>query len=169
MGDLCVFLSFGVLPLFGSFWVQAEVFAWQPILWSLPPGLLTVGILHANNWRDMRSDPEEGCLTPAAMLGERGAAVYYRLLLAIPFALVAAYVLLARVPGVEFPAPLTTLVVVLAVPLAAGLWRRAASVVKDEERQALDDLDARTAQTHMVFNLLLLAGFIAANYLSAVE
>ena len=166
LGDLCVFLSFGVLPLFGSFWVQAETFAWQPLLWSLPPSLLTVGILHANNWRDRRTDPARGCRTPASLLGEKGSAVYYCLLVVLPFVLLVGYVGLAHVPGVEFPAPAAVLLALFSVPLAIRLCHRAFAILKEGDRDSLADLDALTAQTHLAFNLLLLAGFVAGSFLS---
>jgi 1,4-dihydroxy-2-naphthoate octaprenyltransferase len=78
LGDLAVFLAFGMLPVFGTYWVQAQQFSWQPIIWSVPLVLVTVGILQANNWRDIESDRAKGCRTIAGMLSEDGSRVYHR-------------------------------------------------------------------------------------------
>jgi len=99
LGDLTIFLAFGVLPVFGAFWVQAQTFDWRPVLWSVPLVLPTVGILHANNWRDMDTEPAKGCRTFAHVLGDRGSAVYYATLTLGPFFLIALYFVLSRFAG----------------------------------------------------------------------
>ena len=99
LGDAAIFLTFGVLPVLGTFWVQAGSFSWLPVLWSVPLGALTVGILHANNRRDLATDPTMGCRTLASRLGEQGSARYYRLLLLGPFVFVLALLLCNLVPG----------------------------------------------------------------------
>jgi len=53
-----------VLPTSGAVvrgWVtEKQAFCWLPVLWSVPLSLLTVGILHANNWRDIETDGPRG-------------------------------------------------------------------------------------------------------------
>jgi 1,4-dihydroxy-2-naphthoate octaprenyltransferase len=163
-GDLTVFLAFGVLVVFGTFWVQTRRFDWLPILWSLPVALLTVGILHANNWRDLASDPGKGCRTVASRLGSRASGHYYRVLVLSPFGLVGLYALLGRFPQLGLPTPIATLLAFLALPMALRLARAA-----DPDLTVVPALlDARTAQLHLLFCLLCSAAFFISRYVPAL-
>lgn len=158
LGDFAIFVAFGILPVLGAYWVQTQTFAWQPIFWSLPMVSFTVGILHANNWRDIGSDSGRQCRTLASILGEQASRSYYRLLMLGPFVAVVAYLLLARFSPVPVGAPAWVLLVFLALPLAIRLARR-------DWRQRPGEfamLDARTAQLHLVFGVLLTAAFVIA-------
>ncbi len=161
LGDLAIFMAFGVLPVFGSWWVQTRTFAWLPILWSIPLVLLTVGILHGNNWRDLENDGSRGCRTVAGLLGPIGSRHYYHALVLGPFILVAVYVVLGRLPGWNLPTPPAALIALLALPMALRLART---------RPATDPtvfamLDAKTAQLQMVFGVLCAAAFWISRYL----
>ena len=72
LGDFCVFFSFGVLGSLGAWIVQTGEFSWIPVLWAVPQSLLVIGILHANNWRDIAGDTAGGFPTIASLLGDRG-------------------------------------------------------------------------------------------------
>lgn len=162
LGDLGIFLAFGLLPVFGTFWVQAREFRWLPVFWSLPLVSLTVAILHANNRRDFEGDRTKGCRTPAGLLGERGSALYYRALVLGPYLLVALLVMLSLLPGgAVFLCPLTVLIVLPSLPLALRLARTR----RETAPELFAMLDARTAQTQIVFGTLLAAAFFIAPYL----
>lgn len=161
MGDLAIFFSFGILIVFGTFWVQVKEFHWLPVLWSLPPVLLTTGILHANNWRDLESDPIRGCRTVANVLGSRGSEAYYWVLVFGPFVLVAVYLLLGLIPGLGISTPLTTIAAVLALPLAIRLAR----VKRHGTPEQFAMLDGSTAQLHLVFTVLCSVAFFVGRYL----
>jgi len=156
-GDLAILVAFGLLPVLGAYWVQTERFAWQPILWALPLVAYSIGILHANNWRDIDSDAAKACRTPAVRLGYGASRAYYRILMLGPFALVIAFLVGAHVEVLPTAAPLSTLAVLLALPMALKLampdWRT------QPERFAM--LDARSAQLQLVFGTLLILSFIA--------
>ncbi|MDP2989683.1 MAG: prenyltransferase [Kiritimatiellota bacterium] len=164
LGDVAIFFSFGILVVFGAFWVQARQFHWLPVLWSVPPVLLTVGILHANNWRDIESDPSKGCRTVANMLGSRGSESYYRMLVIGPFVLIALYLLLNLFPGLGIHTPLTTLAAFFALPLALRLAR----IKQRGTPEQFMMLDGSTAQLHMVFTVLCSAAFFGARYLPGI-
>ena len=164
LGDAAIFFSFGILVIFGAFWVQARQFHWLPVLWSLPPVMLTVGILHANNWRDIESDPSKGCRTVANVLGSRGSEIYYRFLVLGPFVLIAVYLLLDLFPGLGVHTPLTTLAVFLALPLAIKL----SGVKRRGTPEQFAVLEGSTAQLHLVFTVLCAAAFFIAPYLPAI-
>lgn len=161
LGDLTIFFSFGILVVFGAFWVQARHFHWLPVLWSVPPVLLTVGILHANNWRDIESDPSKGCRTVANVLGSRGSEAYYRILVLGPFVLVAGYLLLDLFPGLGLHTPPATLAAFLALPLAVRLSR----VRRHGTPEQFAMLDGSTAQLHLAFTVLCSAAFLISRHL----
>ena len=72
LGDLAVFLNFGILGALGAWVVQIETFSWMPVVWTVPMAMLVVAILHANNWRDTISDTERRVRTIASLLGDKG-------------------------------------------------------------------------------------------------
>jgi len=155
LGDAAIFSAFGILPVFGTYWVQTETFSWQPIFWSVPLCSYTVAILHANNWRDIERDRGADCLTPAVMLGNRGSAIYYRGLILGPYLLVVAAILLTHGMGWADPAPVTTAIALLSLPLALRL----ASVRPEPGSLPFAMLDGKTAQLHTAFGVLLAVGF----------
>jgi len=155
-GDFAIFAAFGVLPVFGAFWVQTRQFDWLPVLWSVPIAMLAVGILHANNWRDIESDPGRGCRTIAGMLGVRGSARYYRLLVLGPFGLAGIYILPGCFSSLAVQTPPAVLIAFMALPLAIKL----SSIKRSENPQAFAMLDGKTAQLHLLFSVLASVGFL---------
>lgn len=158
LGDLAVFLNFGILGSLGAWMVQARTFSWLPVVHAVPVGLLVVGILHANNWRDSVSDSNAQVRTIANRLGDRGSLIYYAALIFTPFLWVTLAVMLTR--QTKFPLPSTVLVVWLALPAALKCWSKA--VRRHHPRQPLDfvTLDGATAQLNIVFGLLYAAGIV---------
>ncbi len=161
LGDLAIFLAFGVLPVFGTWWVQTRTFSWLPLLWSVPLVLPTVGILHGNNWRDIENDGTLGCKTVAGYLGSAGSRVYYQLQVLCPFVLVAVLAALGQIPSLALPTPPHTLIAVLALPLAIKLTR----IRPETDPQAFAMLDGKTAQLHLLFGGLVTLAFIVARLL----
>jgi 1,4-dihydroxy-2-naphthoate octaprenyltransferase len=75
LGELDILVSFGVLPLVGSYYVQAGLVTWTAILASLPVGLYTMSVLYFHHFLHWRSDKTAGKITPVVALGERGARI----------------------------------------------------------------------------------------------
>lgn len=155
LGDLAVFLNFGTLGALGAWYVQTEYFSWIPVIWALPMSMLVIGILHANNWRDIRSDREGNIHTIASMLGDRASLKYYGYLIFGPFFVVMALVLIPyfAFPNVPFM-PFTFAIVLLSLPMALKLWQKA--LRRKEPKNPIDfvALDGATAQFNLVFGLL---------------
>jgi 1,4-dihydroxy-2-naphthoate octaprenyltransferase len=89
LGELMVFLFFGVMATAGTAYVQAEhvtAAAWWA---SAAMGFLAVAILVANNLRDIPTDAPSGRRTLAVRLGDRRTRVLYRALVVAAFATVA--------------------------------------------------------------------------------
>lgn len=161
LGDLAVFLAYGVLATLGAWTVQTGRLAAVPLVWSLPVSLLVVAIVHANNWRDLKTDRARGIRTFAGVLGERGSRIYYISLVAGAFTVTAALVLAAGVLRLWEPrAPLTVLLVLLLLPMALRLIRGASIEARASDPGALLLLDARTARLHLLFGVTLTAAFL---------
>jgi 1,4-dihydroxy-2-naphthoate octaprenyltransferase len=165
LGDLAVFLDFGLLGALGAWLVQTRSFSWLPVVWTIPMAMLVVAILHANNWRDSISDRERRVTTAAALLGDRGALVYYGFLIFGSMAIILALVFLPRLVSAPASAmPLTFLAVLLALPRALILWGRARRRHNPCQPMDFIILDGATASYNLLFGLLC-TGAIWLNFL----
>src|SRR5436305_10579644 len=73
LGELFVFLFFGIVAVAGSFFVQVEHLDWEAFALAVPVGLLAASILVVNNLRDIETDRRAGKRTLAVRLGRRRA------------------------------------------------------------------------------------------------
>lgn len=147
LGDLAVFLDFGILGALGAWTVQTGSLSWLPVIWAVPMSILVVGILHANNWRDIAGDTGKTVTTLASLLGDRGSLIYYGVLIFGPFALVTGFVV-SRIMPPAF------LVVWLAIPIAIAHWRKARNRATPKQPLDFIALDGATAQLNLAFGLL---------------
>jgi 1,4-dihydroxy-2-naphthoate octaprenyltransferase len=108
LGEVFVFLCFGVVAVAGTAYVQMKALTWLGLAASVPAGLLACALLMVNNLRDIGTDTVAGKRTLAVMLGDARSRAGYVLTLLVPFGIAA---LLA------FFRPLT-LLTVLTLPLA---------------------------------------------------
>ncbi len=114
LGDVFVFLFFGLAAVAGTVFVQTGT--WEPVALALgvPMGLLAAAVLTVNNIRDIDTDERAGKRTIPVRLGRSRARLYYGSLLAIPYLVVAALVAAAQLP-------VASLAVLLSLPLALKL------------------------------------------------
>lgn len=150
LGDLFVFVFFGVVAVCGTYWVQAGVWSWDALVASLPVGLLSTAILVVNNYRDMETDRKVGKNTLAVRFGARAARAQYVGLVVLAFVVPVAQVVSGR--------PVSLLGSLLAIPLAAVVVRRFLRLRGAE----LNGVLAATAGVLMVFGLLYSIGWLAA-------
>ena len=108
LGEVFVFVCFGVVAVTGTAYVQMKELTWLGLAASVPAGLLACALLMVNNLRDIGTDTLAGKRTLAVVLGDARSRVMYVLTLLTPFGVAA---LLA------FFRPLT-LLTALALPLA---------------------------------------------------
>jgi 1,4-dihydroxy-2-naphthoate octaprenyltransferase len=108
LGEVFVFLCFGVVAVAGTAYVQMKALTWLGLAASVPAGLLACALLMVNNLRDIGTDTVAGKRTLAVMLGDARSRAGYVLTLLVPFGIAA---LLA------FYRPFT-LLTVLTLPLA---------------------------------------------------
>ncbi len=120
LGELDILISFGILPLVGSYYVQSGSVTLSALLASLPIGLYTTAVLYFHHFLHWRADQEVGKITPIVALGERRARIagaILLLLIAVTFLLDAA---LQVFPWYSFLAAFTVIPVLLAVRKATG-------------------------------------------------
>ena len=81
LGDLGVFLFFGLLSTLGGYYLQTQTLTTEAIWSGIAIALPCVGVLNLNNLRDMTNDRKHGKRTFASLLGPTGARVYHTMLL----------------------------------------------------------------------------------------
>ena len=121
LGELFVFLFFGVVAVNGSYYVQTEGLGWEAFVLSLPVGLLAAAILVVNNVRDMDTDRRAGKRTLAVKLGRERTRRLFAAMLALAFLLPLAVPLGG---GLSWWVAMSLLAVALAPPLARTVATR---------------------------------------------
>jgi 1,4-dihydroxy-2-naphthoate octaprenyltransferase len=86
LGEVSVFLFFGVAAVAGTAFVQMERLSWLGLAASVPAGLLACALLMVNNLRDIGSDATSGKRTLAVRIGDTRSRTVYLLFLLVPFA-----------------------------------------------------------------------------------
>src|SRR5438132_5490179 len=85
LGELFVFLFFGVVAVAGSYFVQVQELPWQAFVCAVPVGLLASAILVVNNVRDLETDRRAGKRTLAVRLGRARTRTLYIAMLSCAF------------------------------------------------------------------------------------
>ena len=90
-GDFFVFVFFGLVGVFGTYFLHTQQANWIVLLPASGLGLLSAGVLNLNNIRDIKNDSEKGKVTIPVRLGEQKALVYHSLLIWVAVLLVIIY------------------------------------------------------------------------------
>lgn len=90
LGELFVFIFFGVVATVGTFYVQGEQITRDALLASIPMGTFSCALLAVNNIRDRALDEPVGKRTLAVRLGDRNARIFFAALIALGYLAVAA-------------------------------------------------------------------------------
>jgi 1,4-dihydroxy-2-naphthoate polyprenyltransferase len=114
LGELSVFLFFGIAAVAGTAYVQMQTLTWLPFAASAAIGLLACALLVINNLRDIPTDSETGKRTLAVVLGDHRTRALYAGCIIVPFCVA---VLLA-------PARPLSLLALVALPLALAPVRQ---------------------------------------------
>ena len=77
LGDLFVFIFFGVVSVMGSYFAMSGVLPWICVLPAVAIGFLSSGVLNMNNIRDIENDSVCGKRTIPVILGIQGAKIYH--------------------------------------------------------------------------------------------
>ncbi len=81
LGDLSVFLFFGLLPVIGVFYLLANKIESAIVLPAISIGAFSTGVLNLNNMRDVENDKQSGKITLAVKLGHKASRIYHTLLI----------------------------------------------------------------------------------------
>jgi len=144
LGELSVFIFFGVVAVVGTSYVLIERVTTTAVVASVPVGLLACALLVVNNLRDLDADAAAGKRTLAVRMGDQRTRALYSVLMLAPFGL--AMVLAVRRP----PALLALLALPLAMP-AVRIARHAVGA-------GLVDALQRTGRAQLAYGLLLAVG-----------
>jgi 1,4-dihydroxy-2-naphthoate octaprenyltransferase len=90
LGELFVFIFFGVVATVGTFYVQSEQITLDALLASIPMGTFSCALLAVNNIRDRALDEPVGKRTLAVRLGDRNSRIFFAALIALGYLAVAA-------------------------------------------------------------------------------
>jgi len=171
LGDLFVFVYFGVVAVTGTFYVQAVASGgyalfptWVPegtvtaaaVTASLPAAGLSTAILAVNNIRDRETDAAAGKRTLAVLLGYRWSRVEFLALVGMAYVVPTIF---ALDPAFGLPA----LAPLVSLPLAASVSR---TVLTRTDGEALNPALERVGQALFVHSLLFAAGLAATELLS---
>lgn len=155
LSDLNIFVIFGMLIMLGTSLVSTGAIDFRSLLLTIPLGLITLSVLHANNTVDIQSDGNAGLHTLAMAMGQTAAAKTYIVYQVLPFVWVAVCAVLGYLPW-------TALLCLVAFIPAMGNIKKAARY-KEEGRDALIGLDLMSAKLQLIFSLTLAVGlFVAA-------
>jgi 1,4-dihydroxy-2-naphthoate polyprenyltransferase len=150
LGELFVFVFFGIVAVVGSYYVQTEELRWEAFALAVPVGLLSSAILVVNNVRDIDTDRRAGKRTLAVKLGRDRARQLFTAMVVLSF----------LAPVVTFALGGLTawlLISLIALPLAVPLIR---TVSSRTDGPALNGALAGTGRLLAVFSLLLAAGVV---------
>lgn len=145
LGDLFVFIFFGLVSVIGSYFLFAKQIDHVLFLPAISVGLLSVSVLNLNNMRDIESDKKSNKITLALRFGTKGAKVYHTLL--IVFAIIISILF-----GLfYYTSPFNLIFIVAFIPLIKHIK----IVLKNKEPKLLDSELKVLALSTFLFSVLL--------------
>jgi 1,4-dihydroxy-2-naphthoate octaprenyltransferase len=120
LGEVDILISFGMLPLVGSYYVQTGNVTLSALLASLPIGLYTTAVLYFHHFLHWRADAAVGKLTPVVVLGEQRARTVGAVLLTLIAATILFDAAVFIFPWYSFLAAFTLIPVLSALQQATG-------------------------------------------------
>ncbi len=148
LGEVMVFVFFGLVAVLGTTYVQTETWEWAALWAAVGIGALACAILVANNLRDIPTDTEAGKRTLAVVLGDRRTRMLYAVLV------VASAGAVVGVAAVTSWCVLTGLLfLVLAAPAVRAVLRGATG-------PGLIRVLATTGQAELLWSLLVAAALV---------
>jgi len=152
LGEVFVFLFFGLVAVTGSYFVQAEQVTWEAFALAVPVGLLAAAILVVNNVRDLETDRRAGKRTLAVRLGRRRTRALYGVMVYGAF-------VSALIPWALGSLSAWLALVLVLTPAAVFLVR---TVTGHADGPTLNTALARTGMLQLGFCVLLSAGLLAS-------
>lgn len=151
LGEVFVFLFFGLTAVVGTYWVQTgetSLLAW---LMAVPVGLLITAVIVVNNLRDIEQDRVAGKRTVAVRIGVRATRAEYAACLLVAYLVVPLAVATGALPAM-------TLLTIVSAALGWKAWR----IVATNAGRPLNSALAITGQTTLAYSLLFALGVALA-------
>lgn len=157
LGDLDILLTFAFLPTLGTSYVATGAIDWSVLWIALPVGLITDGILHSNNTRDVITDKRAGITTMAMGLGSKFSAWLYGFEVIFPYV----WVGVCSIIGIM---PLSTIIIFLTLPIAIACAQAMKhSIIAGAG--VIADLDVKTANLQLLFSVLLTIALVIGRFI----
>jgi 1,4-dihydroxy-2-naphthoate octaprenyltransferase len=150
LGEVFVFLFFGIVAVAGSYFVQTKHLQWEAFALAVPVGLLASGILVVNNVRDIDTDRRARKRTLAVRLGRERTRMVFAVLVYLAY-------LLAPVTWLFGPLKPWLLLCWLSLPLAAAVVR---TVRNRADGPSLNQALAQSGMLQLTFCVLLSVGLL---------
>ena len=150
LGEVFVFLFFGIVAVAGSYFVQTRHLHWEAFALAVPVGLLAAAILVVNNFRDIDTDRRAGKRTLAVRLGRERTRDIFAVIVYLAYVLV-------PVTWIFGPLKAWVLLPWLSLPGAAPLVRL---VRNRTDGPSLNQALAQTGMLQLAFCMLLSAGVL---------
>jgi 1,4-dihydroxy-2-naphthoate octaprenyltransferase len=150
MGEIAVFVMWGPLMMIACHYIQTGTWeqSGRVLLVSIPQGLWVALVLLANNLKDIEFDSESQVTTIGTKLGRTNTIKVYILLIAVIYGITLMEIVIGIIP-------VWGLLTILSLPLVAKL------IVRFQREAGIPpDADPQTAQTGMLYGLLLVAAFL---------
>ncbi len=156
IGELIVGLNCGPLVVIGSYFVQTQTIALEPITASIPIGILILGVLWVNEIPDYHADAKVGKTTLVTRIGRKRAADFYAILMFSTYAAILLGISLSLMP-------MLTLLSFLTVPLSL----RAIYVARKNYADSLKLIpaNASTVLVQLFTGLLLCVAYVINGYM----
>lgn len=160
LGDLFVFIFFGLVAVIGGEFLYSKVFNWINVLPAAAMGCWSMAVLNLNNMRDVENDVKNNKITIASLLGFEKSKYYQLVLMALPFILGTTYITL--LPGKE--GKLSALVFLVLIFLANSIRRQ---IFKVKEPKEYDQYLKPVAMMALFFAILFGYGLSGFEFLDA--
>ncbi|MBT3181661.1 MAG: prenyltransferase [Deltaproteobacteria bacterium] len=157
LGELLVFVTFGVGITVGSYVVQAGGYSLLPVWYSIPFGLLVAAILHVNNIRDVETDVQVGVTTLAGMIGPDRSRIIYAGFVIFAYVSLLFFIISGKIV-------VGSIAAIFTLPMAIGLVLK----VWQEPHLSGEEcllMDAKTAKLALLFGLFMIVGIVVWEYL----
>lgn len=152
LGDMMVFIFFGLVSVGGSYFLFTKEWHWDILLPASAIGMMSAAVLNLNNMRDIESDALSGKKTLALRLGFRNAMIYQMILLQLPLILILIFLMMnnLHIQGKYY----AFIVMVMLFP-TAGLRRK---ILQTKEPRQLDPFLKQVGIITLMIAILMALG-----------
>ena len=152
LGDVMVFIFFGIVSVGGSYFLFTKTWSWDILLPASAVGMLSTAVLNLNNMRDMESDRLSGKETFALRIGFRNAMIYQIVLMQLPLIFILIFLMMNNLHTKKGYYPF--IVMIMFFPMTA-LRRK---IMQTKDPKELDPFLKQTAIITLATAILLACG-----------